>query len=62
MIFGELKKFVEDNKDLPDDFPLVGFAHQYDYPTEVTMVMGKYNKEESEFNGTTPCILVSCKA
>ncbi len=57
---GDLRKFLAQTQDLPDDTDIIGKAGDYDYPTDVTIKTGTYSKENSEFAGDAPCIIVSC--
>lgn len=57
---GDLRKFVAQNAALPDELEIIGQAGDYDYPTDVTIKQSTWNEEASEFNGSTPCLLIEC--
>lgn len=57
---GDLRKFVTQTSELPDDLEIIGRAGDYDYPTDVTIKTGTYSKENSEFSGDTPCLIIEC--
>ena len=59
LTLGDLRKFLDQNQNLPDDMEIIGMASNY--PTDVTIKTGTYSRKFMEFSGNDLCIIVSCK-